>query len=251
MKFKDAFIFLYILTVPLLAMAEPPKWVYRLDYRAPNEIYRDGFQASGNNYDASQHATGSSCVNPNSNTVNMQTAFINTVTNYDALRRAARGMIERDPQHRRMYIYTIRADNNFYPLASTLEEHDRQLNVLTPVSTQQEAMVMGTHIVERRIPVENIMGYRNVYYTDHGVIDAYITYGNGGFVNLETAANTNHYQPGIIANTRRLAASIRNLALPMFSACIVASGLRRDELRNNNEAFSSFLYFFPAEGAMD
>lgn len=72
-----------------LATAEPPRWVFTLDFRPPNEVYRDGIEAIGNNYDASQHATGGSCVNPNSNTVVMQTAFINTVTNFNALLCAA------------------------------------------------------------------------------------------------------------------------------------------------------------------
>lgn len=240
-----------LITFPKIILAAPPQWVYRLDFRPPQEIYNNGFQSSGSNFNPMQHATGGSCVNPNSNTVNMQTGFINTVTNINALQRAAVGMIERDPQHRVMYIYNVRADSNFYPLAPTLSAYDTQHNTLSPVNAHQEATVMGTHITQNNIPAGNILGYRRVTFNGRGIVDTDITYGNNNYIAVQTTANPNPYLTGFIGDTRRFFGTLRALLNPMLSACNIASGLHRDELRSAQEAYPSYLHFFVSESLPD
>lgn len=166
-------------------------------------------------------------------------------------------MIERDPQHRPLYIYVIRADHEFYPLSLTLAEHDRRFNRMTPVAAHREAALMGTHIVARWIHPENIQGYRAVTYNNHGIVDNHTIYDNHNYISMDTVANDSYYQAGIAVTARRFAGTLRSLAIPMFSACLIASGLGRDELRNHWGtwdpwyAFSSYLYFFPSADAFE
>ncbi|GLQ89342.1 hypothetical protein ISS98_08635 [Dyella flagellata] len=45
----------------MAAHADPPAWVYRVDFRPPEKIFRDGFVPYGSNTDLREHEEGTSC----------------------------------------------------------------------------------------------------------------------------------------------------------------------------------------------
>ncbi|MFC0397614.1 scabin-related ADP-ribosyltransferase [Paraburkholderia rhizosphaerae] len=107
------------------AMAAPPKFVYRVDTRSPDEIFSTGFRGWGVDDNIVAHVNGATCNVPGSTS-----AFISTGANYEQIRRIA-------DQHLRQrsvtYIYTIRADNTFYSGPASVD-YFQQYNPLSPLS---------------------------------------------------------------------------------------------------------------------
>ena len=96
-------------------LANPSKYVYRSDFRSPDEIFRNGFRPLGNNDDLKDHVTGASC-----NTGNRNTAFVATSTSEQFAINWGRDRTVVNPDERYIYVYRIRATGNFYDVYQSL-----------------------------------------------------------------------------------------------------------------------------------
>ncbi|EBC5529440.1 hypothetical protein C3M26_21680 [Salmonella enterica] len=127
----------------------PPKFVYRVDSRRPDEIFQNGFEAWGNNYNLIAHVNGASC-----STSGSQSGFISTTSNLDA----ANAIAEQHVAERGVaYIYTIRADNTFYNAAESIDWLHSTYNAGPyTVMSLEMARRAGEWDAVDRIPPENI-----------------------------------------------------------------------------------------------
>ena len=125
MKVMSVITFLFLSCLsPFFANAEPPKFVYRYDSRPPEEIFKYGFTANGAGDgidDPLEHITG--------DTVLENTRFISTSESPGSNIHTYTGM-QLSEGLRELYIYRIRATNNFYSMVDYLNNL-RQIGFIT------------------------------------------------------------------------------------------------------------------------
>ena len=112
---------LFFLTQFLIAQ-DLPKTVYRADFRSPEEVFKDGFIAWGNDYDLMHHFWGHQVFDTQGIPID---GYISTTSDINYAYDFACMM--RDPTvHARpggeyhVYVYIIRADNNMYNVEASL-----------------------------------------------------------------------------------------------------------------------------------
>ncbi|OCQ52013.1 Pertussis toxin subunit 1 precursor [Photorhabdus australis subsp. thailandensis] len=92
-------------------------YVYRVDGRPPEEIFKEGFFPWGNNTSLSQHVNGTSCGR------NGTSAYVATTSNRDQAMRIAATLFSaqriRGENRPPLYLYTIRADRNIYSVRTS------------------------------------------------------------------------------------------------------------------------------------
>ena len=92
------------------SLGAQPRFVYRFDYRPPEEVFLSGFTALGGNRDLLEHVV-----------VGRDSAFISTTESYAVARRFAQRQL-RGASERSGYIYAISTNPTFYPVTASLEE---------------------------------------------------------------------------------------------------------------------------------
>lgn len=106
------------------AKAESPNFVWRADTRDYNEIFHDGFKSWGGNNNVYEHLSGVSCFSYQDN---HDSAFISTTASHETALSYAevqvKGYNERWGKSPVVYIYKIRATNNFYDGIASLENY--------------------------------------------------------------------------------------------------------------------------------
>ena len=96
-------------------LANPPKHVYRSDFRSPDDIFTNGFKKLGDNDDLNDHVTGASCYTGNQNT-----AFVATSESEQFATNWGRDRTVVNPDESYVYVYRIRATGNFYDVYQSL-----------------------------------------------------------------------------------------------------------------------------------
>lgn len=151
--------------------------VYRVDTRGPDEVFANGFNAWGNDYNIVAHINGATC-----STVGSTSAFISTARSYQA----AVGIVERHLEQREVtYLYSIRADDNFYSGPASID-YFQQFSPLSPLSLN------SLHMARRAdewdavdvIPTENI---RNVLIVHRDGTPEAVS--NPRYSNIDTTGN--------------------------------------------------------------
>jgi hypothetical protein len=111
---------LFLLLVFASAQADPPRVVYRVDERHPDQIFPEGFQAWGRNDYLYAHVLGASLIRSRG------TEGSNFVATTDSLETAmliARRRWTFNPglRDQPLYLYTIRAEGNMYEVDAYME----------------------------------------------------------------------------------------------------------------------------------
>ena len=86
---------------------DPPHFVYRADFREPQLIFKAGMQSWGTCENVYYHVKGKSCTKKTS-------AFIATSASELEAMRMAKQQIDENPKKATIYVYKIRATENFY-----------------------------------------------------------------------------------------------------------------------------------------
>ncbi|UNU29387.1 scabin-related ADP-ribosyltransferase [Aeromonas hydrophila] len=177
------FIFHALLTVSNSSFANPPpSFVYRVDSRSYEEIFRNGFHAWGRDYNIVDHVNGATCSTQNGST----SGFISTAADFASARAIADEHLR---QGRNAFLYTIRADYTFYSGPASID-YLQQYNPLSPLS------IMSLEMARRAdewdaidvIPPENI---REVI--EYRVQGGQTEYTNPRYLNVNTTGNPEPY----------------------------------------------------------
>jgi pertussis toxin subunit 1 len=90
-----------------------PNWMFRVDTRDPDAIFKNGFTAFGQNDNLRDHARGTSCTQRDANS-----NFISTSSDPEYAGNYARRLITRHGPP--IYVYKIRPTENFYNMERSL-----------------------------------------------------------------------------------------------------------------------------------
>ncbi|HAV9405821.1 TPA: pertussis toxin-like subunit ArtA [Escherichia coli] len=207
-------------------------FVYRVDSRPPNEIFRDGFRSHGANRNLQQHLRGDSCA-----AGSRDSAFIATTTSLIETYNIARQYYSSSGFHGRLYRYRIRANNNFYSLQASVNYLTQR--GITFSGFEQIMMREQNEVVAvEHIPSENIVEAVELNYDrfNSRVFDGPGT-SNARYLPASTFVNL-----GIIPGLALPAVSVRdriNAFGSLISACFALKGVRGD---GGNR---SFIYYEP------
>ncbi|EEG86761.1 pertussis toxin, subunit 1 [Proteus penneri ATCC 35198] len=117
---KTILIILFILFNIQLSYARPVSKVYRADSRPPEEVFKKGFVAWGNNINFHAHVNGVS-----GRRGSKDSAFIPTTSSFKSSEKFAKDLLNVSTDNK-SYIYQIRATHNFYSALDTVYYyHDR------------------------------------------------------------------------------------------------------------------------------
>ncbi|CNI02589.1 putative enterotoxin subunit [Yersinia thracica] len=206
--------------------AKPPDIVWRVDSRDYEDIFNNGFVASGNNNDIVEHLSGRSCHRGGASSDS--SSFISTTSNrffaYQYAERILRRMDAQGDANARVYIYQIRATDNMYSASSTLEfllqrdghaQHSEISRILRYSSYLSEWMA------HRRIEPRQIFSQTAYYiYRDTMRSDTY--FNNHRFVQTRSTASDGPFPAVFTRRTPILLARSWMMRLgvnPMINSC--------------------------------
>ncbi|MBV7133658.1 pertussis toxin-like subunit ArtA [Escherichia coli] len=204
------------------------EFVYRVDSRPPDIVFRDGFNSHGNNHNLQQHIRGDSCA-----AGSRDSFYIATTSDIHETYRIARQYYSGSGFYGRMYRYRIRADNLFYSLRPSVDYLTSAGVQFTPferimMREQNEYVALG------HIPVANIAEAVELNYDafNSRVTDGN-AFSNSGYLNVRTESNT-----GIIPSLPVPEVSVRqriSVFGALISACLSTRGVRQANERIYNE----------------
>ncbi|WP_416221795.1 scabin-related ADP-ribosyltransferase [Salmonella enterica] len=213
-------------------------FVYRVDSRPPDVIFRDGFSAHGNNRSLQQHIRGDSCA-----AGSRDSNYIATTSDLNEALNTARVYYSSSTFSGRLYRYRIRADNTFYslePSVAYLESHDIQFNHF------ERAMMrlQSEYVAVSSIPIENIQEAVELIYDRN---TSHVREGPGTsnphYLRVSTVSN-----PGVIPNlpVPQLSTRERISAFgTLISACFSMRGVNHPDSRENGVS-PDFMPFYDA-----
>ncbi len=198
-------------------------FVYRVDSRPPDEIFRDGFRSHGNNRNLQQHLRGDSCA-----AGSRDSAFIATTTSLIETYNIARQYYSSSGFYGRLYRYRIRANNIFYSLHSSVNYLTQR--GVTFSGFEQIMMREQNEIVAiEHIPSENIVEAVELNYDR---FNSHVSDGpgtsNARYIPASTFVN-----PGLIPELVVPTVSVReriNAFGSLISACFALNGVRRNSI---------------------
>jgi hypothetical protein len=225
--------FLYFFTLFAIStstFANPPTFVYRVDSRSYEEIFKDGFHAWGNNYNIVAHVNGATCSTQNGST----SGFISTAADFASARAIADEHLR---QGRNAFLYTIRADHTFYSGPASID-YLQQYNPLSPLS------IMSLEMARRAdewdavdfIPPENIQEV--IEYTVQGEQNEY---SNSRYLNVNTTGNPEPYTEHLEEVLQfynfpiRLRNGLTARLSSCFASCLGSSSSSMMKMKNNAE----------------
>ena len=92
------------------------EYVYRVDSRPPDVVFKDGFRSHGTNRNLQQHIRGDSCA-----AGSRDSAFVATTSDINETYNIARQYYSSSTFTGTLYRYRIRTNNIFYSLAPSVE----------------------------------------------------------------------------------------------------------------------------------
>lgn len=216
-------------------------FVYRVDSRPPDVIFRDGFSSHGNNRNLQQHIRGDSCA-----AGSRDSNYIATTSDINETYNIARVYYSRATFSGRLYRYRIRADNSFYslpPSVAYIESRGVQFNHFERVMMR----LQSEYVAVNSIPIENIQEAVELVYDRNTsqVRDAPGT-SNSRYLRVSTQSN-----PGVIPNLPVPQVSTRERISAfgtLISACFSMRGVRRDDTRINSNYYE--MEFYDARGVL-
>ncbi len=197
-------------------------FVYRVDSRPPDTIFRDGFNSHGDNLNLQQHIRGYSCA-----AGSRDSAFIATTTNIDETYSIARQYFSSSTFTGRMYRYRIRADTNYYHLEPSVQYLEQEGVPFTPM--EHAMMRLQSEVVAvQRIAPENIQEVTElVYDRNTSMVSEGNSSSNSQYENISTVIN-----PGIIPALPTPTTSARqrlNAFGALLTACFSLKGVNQGD----------------------
>ena len=179
--FVRSFVAVMVMLVPWgVAFSSPPAWVYRVDARSPREIFTHGFAARGDDDDFAFHFLSISHSLGNS-------AFVSTTDDYYIALEFAQDVM-RQRQLGEMYVYRIRATDDFYNAIATIRAHRRDIDAAG------RASALGAYV--RRLDQE-LPGYEweREWFVHHHIPSQIINWGRRLTPSETPLPRTDHERP--------------------------------------------------------
>lgn len=214
---KRLFIFFLWLIITPGYTAE---FVYRVDSRPPDVVFRDGFRAHGENRNLQQHIRGDSCA-----AGSRDSAFIATTSDINETYNIARQYYSSSTFTGVLYRYRIRADRFFYPLSPSVQyltSRGVTFSRFEQVMMREQSEVVGVRLIE---PANIVEAVQLNYNRMTGQVSDGAGTSNAGYINIETQANT-----GVIPNIPIPQVSVReriNAFGSLLTACFSLRGINR------------------------
>ncbi|WP_072038629.1 hypothetical protein [Plesiomonas shigelloides] len=227
MKLNMLLIFLFFASVHVVAA----DFVYRIDDRPPSEIFGRGFTSKGSNMIFTQHISGESCHRLGNS------AFIATTSSLESARAIAASIFNANrDDSRTLYLYTIRADSDFYNIEPTVD----YLETRGEVFTSQQFVMMATQrevVALRRISDRNVQSVTPIIYSgsDHQMTDG-VSQSNAAYVDRDTVVNQGVI-PGVQTSSGVPVNRIAAFGL-LFSSCFYS-------YKNKNASYDEFYNAIP------
>lgn len=195
---KPLSLIFFLLTVPAILTAlptDPPKVLYKLSKASPNTVFQSGFNTNASVENFIRHMDGVLCESHID-------GFVSSVEDYDLLNLRARNFLFNQARHDlpnvQIYVYTIRATNDFYNSEITLDH----LVGLTPsaFSSPQNVMIARSlarleseYVTPDNIPASLIYNVNIfTYHPETGTISV-TQRTNPQYQHAETIANAGPY----------------------------------------------------------
>ncbi|WP_219495430.1 scabin-related ADP-ribosyltransferase [Proteus terrae] len=152
---KIILIILFILFNIQLSYARPVSKVYRADSRPPEEVFKKGFVAWGNNINFHAHVNGVS-----GRRGSKDSAFIPTTSSFKSSEKFAKDLLNVSSENK-SYIYKIRPTNNFYSALDTVYYYHDQIkervsDILRTVLTEEQEYSAYINITNQLIELVTI-----------------------------------------------------------------------------------------------
>lgn len=216
------------------------QFVYRVDSRPPDVVFRDGFSSHGDNRNLQQHIRGDSCA-----AGSRDSAFIATTSDINETYNIARQYFTNSLFHGQLYRYRIRTNNIFYSLAPSvqlLRERGVTFTRFEEIMMREQSEI----VADRRIPTENIAeAVQLTYDRTTGVVSDGQGTTNSRFLDIHTDSN-----PGIIPDIPVPQVSVReriNAFGSLLTACFSLRGVRDYGGDNRTvENYADYMSFYDA-----
>jgi hypothetical protein len=201
---------------------QPPKFVYRVDTRNPDDIFANGFKSWGNNDDIVAHILGTSCTRETELGGTHDSAFVATTTDQDIVRRAVAAYSTGLDPGDQVYVYEIRADNNFYSAQTSMALLRSQTFMTDRPQVPAQASVLGNGQSEW-LAYQAVPGNQISSVSIHRVGASWQTtdVSNRGYRNLDTRGNASPYTPSTFSQVRRYVQAIVVQGVRTLSACFL------------------------------
>lgn len=214
------------------------QFVYRVDSRPPDVVFREGFRSHGNNMNLQQHIRGDSCA-----AGSRDSAYIATTSDINETYNIARQYYSSSTFTGTLYRYRIRANNIFYsltPSVNYLTEHGVEFTRFEQIMMREQNEVVAVG----HIPTENIAEAVQITY-DRFTGQASDGPGttNARFIDIHTESN-----PGVISGLPVPQVSVReriNAFGSLLTACFALRGVK--DLHASRESYvPDFMLFYDA-----
>ncbi|MDC7862235.1 scabin-related ADP-ribosyltransferase [Pantoea ananatis] len=195
-------VLIFFTSIISCAKAEPPNFVWRTDTRDYNEIFQNGFKSWGGNNNIYEHLSGVSCFSYQDE---HDSAFISTTASHEAAVDFAdvelsEAYSKKAGKSAVVYIYKIRATNNFYDGVTSLENY---ANIFPDTKKYQiyKGIMSKTEVYEEWLAVNKIERSLIVEaypaYLENGILIVGPGYKNPFYIEESTKGSTSPYNKAI------------------------------------------------------
>lgn len=129
----------------------PPRFVYRVDSRSPEEIFQNGFVPWGFSRDFVRHIAGIAYSTENPGTPEQMPYFISTSENIEAVIRFYAGVLHAGIAGPQIWLYRIRATENFYSAALTAQDMNLRISqnlvVYEGAATEEQTLYLMSEVL--------------------------------------------------------------------------------------------------------
>ncbi|EHM2231716.1 pertussis-like toxin subunit ArtA [Salmonella bongori] len=199
-------------------------FVYRVDSTPPSVIFRDGFSLLGYNRDLQQFISGRSCGGGSSDS-----RYIATTSNVNQTYAIAKAYFSRSTFNGHLYRYLIRADNNFYSLAPSVDYLESQGGHFNAYEKTMMRLQQNEYVSTLSVLPENIQkAVELVYDSTSGQVKEGTSTMNTNYLSISSESN-----PGVIpflpephTTTQQRINAFGPLLSSCFSVCSVCQSHR-------------------------
>lgn len=219
-----------------LAYAGPPEFVYKASIYMPERVFQEGFHSAGDDENFIQHISGRLCIDD-------EDGFISTIANWSFVDQLVRNTLTDEyyefPSSTTLYVYSIRATNNFYSSHTTLDHLvNLEHSPIESMSDLQLSRALLQRSTEYITPVEiepQLIKEVDIYtINSHGVITVRHQ-DNDNYAWDETYANAGPYLGSDSLPPQNLSMPLV-AGTPPATACLLPN-------EDSSENFSPFLLY--------
>lgn len=225
--------FIFFIFALLSFNTDAVQFVYRVDSRPPDVVFREGFLSHGSNRNLQQHIRGDSCA-----AGSRDSAFIATTADINETYSIARQYFSSSTFHGNLYRYRIRANNVFYslePSVQLLRSRGVTFSRFEDIMMREQSEIVADGL----IPTENIAEAIQLRYDrTTGVVSDGPGTSNSRYLNISTDSN-----PGVIPDIPVPQVSVReriNAFGSLLTACFSLRGTSDDGVFRSGNYYEEF-----------